>query len=166
MHFNNVKCSFTFENSLIEDGNTKRQLIYKIDKVKISIYAHSPTFLNATGLQSSKDIEHYKHLFEKKYGQKCKSVKIDNVFISKKDFKNIDMHKVYYYIKECYGDTYRVEYNIELFPGMFLYPKQKHKPNVLLFRTASYQMIGGCNNEGLWQTRNFIEQIIDMFCKS
>ena len=35
--------------------------------------------VNATGLKSSKDIEHYKCLFEQKYAQQCKSVRVDNI---------------------------------------------------------------------------------------
>ena len=165
MDVKNLKCTFTFENNVINDENKHLQLLFKIDDVKISIYGHSPTFLNATGLKSLKDIEHYKCLFEQKYAQQCKSVRIDNVFISNKDFKNIDLQKCYNYIKEFYNDKYRVEYNFELFPAMYIYPKDKTLPTMLLFRTGSYQFMGGCTSEGLLQTRQFVKHLIDMFCK-
>ena len=165
MNFQNIKCSFYFQKSLIEDRTSERQIIFKIDKIKVTIYAKCPTLLNATGLRSSKDIQYYKQLFEEKYGQKCKSVNIDNIFLSKKGFKNMEMSKMYKYLKEYYSDIYRVHYDIELFPAMFLYPKQDNLPTVLLFHTSTYQFIGRCNKDGLWQTKKHVEHLIDLFCK-
>ena len=41
------------------------------------------------------------------------------------------------------NELFHVDYNIELFAGMYFYPKQKHYPTILFFRTGSYTMMGG-----------------------
>ncbi len=56
-------------------------------------------------------------------------VRIDNMFYSKKDKRNIDLKKLYYYMQKNY--VYFVNYNPELFCGMFLEPYNKKQGNEL-----------------------------------
>ena len=38
---------------------------------------------------------------------------------------------------------FHADYNSELFTGIYVHPKQKHYPTILIFRTESYTMMGG-----------------------
>ena len=45
-------------------------------------------------------------------------------FFSKKDYKNINMCSLYNDLEK--NKVYFIDYNIELFAGMYLHPKDKH----------------------------------------
>ena len=137
MDLKDIKLRFIFEKKIVKALN--RSLIWKIDGLSFSIYKDSPTFVNVTGLKSLDDIEHYKLETEKLFTQKVVKVGIDNTFFSKKDCKNIDMRSLYNYLKD--DKNYFCDYNIELFAGMYLQPKDKFYPTILLFRTVSCTLI-------------------------
>ena len=104
-----------------------------------------------------------KLLVEEIYQQKVISVKIDNIFYSKKDYKNIDMNSLYSYIKE--NKDYFCNYNIELFAGMYLHPSNKLYPTILVFRTGSYQIMGGKSLKLIYKSEIFVKDLIQMFDK-
>ena len=68
-------------------------------------------------------------------------MRIDNTFYSQKNFANVDLRQVYDFMKK--SDTFNVEYHIELFAGMYFHPKKERYPTILFFRTGSYTMMGG-----------------------
>ena len=68
------------------------------------------------------------------------NVRIDNTFFSKKNYKNVDMVKVYKFMQN--NSLFHVDYNIELFAGMYLKPKTSVYPTFLFFLTGSYTMMG------------------------
>ena len=70
-----------------------------------------------------------------------KKVRIDNTFFSKKNYRNVDLRRVYKFMQK--SRKFHVEYNVELFAGMYFKPKQKYYPTILFFRTGSYTMMGG-----------------------
>ena len=132
---------------------------------KVTIYLHSPSIANVTGLKSRANVEYYKSLLEKTYAHKCTITYIDCLFLSRKDNRKIDMHSLYKYIIDNCKNVYRVIYNIEIFPAMYLFPKNRGFPTVLIFRTGTYQLIGGYKADCILQSISFVQRILDTFCK-
>ena len=60
-----------------------------------------------------------------------KKARIDNTFFSKKNYRNVDLRRVYKFMQK--SRKFHVEYNVELFAGMYLKPKQKYYPTILFF---------------------------------
>ena len=102
-------------------------------------------------------------MLEYKYKQQVIEVRIDNMFYSKKDKRNIDLKKLYYYMQK--NDVYFVNYNPELFCGMFLEPYNKKKSTILLFRTGSYSFLGAKSMEDINDSNNFVNSLIHMILK-
>ena len=100
---------------------------------------------------------------EKLFKQDIISVKIDNIFYSKKDNKNIDMHLLYNYLKG--RKDFFCSYNIELFAGMYLHPSDKKYPTILLFRTGSYSLMGSKYLKFILESENFVQDLIHRFEK-
>ena len=90
MELKNLKASFIFFNDLInkESGSIKKD-IFKIGNAKFTIYKHTPTLLNVTGIKSLDELKNYKKILEKKYKQSVVKVRIDNTFFSKKKFSKL-----------------------------------------------------------------------------
>jgi TATA-box binding protein (TBP) (component of TFIID and TFIIIB) len=159
MKLNNVKASFIFENNVVKDQN--KQVIWKNGNFTFTIYKHSQQLVNITGLKSAEEIEQQKSLIEELFQQKVKKVRIDNVFFSKKDYKNIDMPSLYNHLKE--NKDYFVSYNIEVFAGMYLHPKDKQYPTMIVFRTGSYTMMGGKSLKVVYESELFLNTLIEKY---
>lgn len=161
MKIKNIKVRFIFEKDVIE--KPIRQVIWRNGKSTFSIYKDSRKFINVTGLKSLQEIKQQKLAMEKLFKQNIISVKIDNIFYSKKDSKNVDMGSLYNYLKG--RKDYFCNYNIELFAGMYLHPSNKVYPTILLFRTGSYTFMGGKSMKLILESENFVQDLIHMFEK-
>jgi len=91
-------------------------------------------------------------------------VRIDNTFFSKKDYKNIDMCALYNDLKG--KKDYIVDYNIEVFAGMYLHPKDRKYPTMIIFRTGSYIMMGGKSLKIVFESELFLKRLILKYLKS
>ena len=161
MKLNNIKASFIFENSVVKNQN--KQVIWKNGNFTFTIYKHSQHLVNVTGLKSAEEIEQQKSVIEEMFQQKVKKVRIDNVFFSKKDYKNIDMCTLYNDLKE--NKDYFVSYNIEVFPGMYLHPKDKQYPTMIIFRTGSFTIMGGKSVKSVYECEIFLKTLIQKYLK-
>ena len=161
MKLKNIKVRFIFDKDVIVKPN--RQIIWRNGKATFSIYRGATNFINVTGLKSLQDIKHQKLAMEKIFKQNIISVKIDNIFYSKKDYKNLDMCSLYNYLKG--RKDYFCNYNIELFAGMYLHPSNKSYPTILLFRTGSYSLMGCKSMKFIMESENFVQDLIHMFEK-
>ena len=161
MKLKNIKVRFIFENDLVKKPN--KQIIWKNEKLSFSIYKDATKFINVTGLKSLQEVEQQKLAMEELFKQKIVTVKIDNVFFSKKDNKNLDMCLLYNYLKE--NKNYFCNYNIELFAGMYLHPTNKLYPTIFLFRTGSYTLMGGKSLKYIHESEHFVKDLIQMFKK-
>ena len=161
MKIKNIKVRFIFEKDVIVKPN--RQMIWRDGKATFSIYKDSRKFINVTGLKSLQEIKQQKLTMEKLFKQNIISVKIDNIFYSKKDSKNVDMGSLYNYLKG--RKDYFCNYNIELFAGMYLHPANKNYPTILLFRTGSYSLMGGKSMKLILESEKFVTDLIHMFRK-
>ena len=88
-------------------------------------------------------------------------VRIDNTFYSQKNYRNVDLIKVYEFMQ--HHDTFSVDYHIELFAGMYFHPKKENYPTILFFRTGSYSMMGGKQGKILKECEKFVKMLIEMF---
>lgn len=161
MKLNNIKASFIFKNNVIQNQN--KQVIWKNGNFTFTIYRRSRHLVNVTGLKSAEEVEQQKKLIEEQFQQKVLKVRIDNVFFSKKDYKNIDMCSLYKDLKE--NKDYFVSYNIEVFPGMYLHPNDKQYPTIIMFRTGSFTIMGGKSLNVIYESECFVRHLIEKYVK-
>ena len=100
---------------------------------------------------------------EERFHIKIIEYKIDNLFFSKKDNKNIDLDRLCQYLHD--HEKYYASYCHELFPGMHLLPKDKLYPTIVLFRTGSFTLMGSKNLDFVFESESFVESLIKMFEK-
>jgi TATA-box binding protein (TBP) (component of TFIID and TFIIIB) len=163
MKLKNIKASFIFGEDLIEKRNGTEKLIFKEKNVTFTIYKHTPDLLNVTGVKSLAQLKSCKEEMEKHFEKKIKEERIDNLFFSKKDKKNIDLDQLSIYLQG--HKKYFASYHHELFPGMHLLPKDKSFPTIVLFRTGSFTLMGSKNLNAIFESELFVESLIDMFEK-
>ena len=82
--------------------------------VKITVYYHSPLLINVTGSKSMQEVKRTKNFIETAFNVQCKNLKIDNIFYSYKDHKNIDMSALYYHVSDKFKEKFVIDYNVEL----------------------------------------------------
>ena len=155
MSIKNIKASFILEDKVNTSG------IFKQNNVVYTIYPHVKTLVNVTGIKSFEQLEISKKIIEYKLKQKVVNVRIDNTFFSKKNYRNVDMVKVYKFMQN--NPLFHVDYNIELFAGMYLKPRISGYPTILFFRTGSYTLMGAKKKDILLECQIFVDNLIFMF---
>ena len=158
----NLKASFILKKP-VETPKKVKNFIIKHSPFTFTIYHHAPYLVNVTGVKSFSQLTLAKHVIETRMEQKVKNVRIDNTFFSQKNFTNIDLNRVYAYMKR--NRLFHVDYNVELFAGMYLHPKKQYYPTILLFRTGSYTMMGGKDRDILDECERFIKWLIYSFVR-
>ena len=161
MKLNNIKASFIFEKNVIKNKN--KQVIWKNGNITFTIYKHTQQLVNVTGLKSAEEIEQQKNSMEEMFQQRVLKVRVDNIFFSKKDYKNIDMCSIYNDLKD--NKDYFIDYNIEVFAGMYLHPKDKSYPTMIVFRTGSYTIMGGKSVKIVYECELFLKTLINKYLK-
>ena len=155
-----------FTDGLVKDGLKRSETYsFKLDSVTVFIFGHTPHHLNVTGLKCLEEVQSTREKIESSFEVKCTDIRVDNIFISHKDTKNLEMSKVYDYVRLMYYTLYLVDYNIEIFPGMFLKPKCKGWPTMILFRTGSFQILGGKDMHSILEAQSIVQHIISKFIK-
>ena len=87
MGVKNIKARYIFSKEIIK--NLEAQILWKKDGLSFSVYKNASNFVNVTGLKSLQEVEHQRSLLEELFTEKIIVVKIDNIFFSKKDNKNV-----------------------------------------------------------------------------
>jgi len=166
MKVNNIKCSLHSSKSIFEGKLHKnKKYTTSFGNATLIVYGHSPLLINITGLKSMKEIQTLKKYLEVAYNVKCSDVKVDNIFYSHKDCCNIDMNALYYHLRQHHKDNYVIDYNIELFPGLYMKSKTKGLPTLILFRTGSYTIMGCKSIEMLIKYKTFVCNTLKSFYK-
>jgi len=163
MELRNIKASFILE----EKCSTNRKGINYIFKhlgFTFTIYNHSPYFVNVTGIKTFDRLKLAREIIEREIKINVKKVRIDNTFYSKKNDRNVDLKRVYEYMQN--NEDFHVEYNVELFAGMYFKPKNPNYPTILFFRTGSYIMMGGKKINILNECETIVNKIIEKFDKN
>ena len=158
MSIKNIKASFILEEKVTV---TSKNCIFKQDNVVYTINPHVKNLVNVTGIKRFEQLEIAKKIIESKLKQKVVNVRIDNTFFSKKNYKNVDMVKVYKFMQN--NSLFHVDYNVELFAGMYLKPKSSDYPTILFFRTGSYTIMGAKKKDILLECQAFFNNLILMF---
>ena len=166
MKVNNIKCSVHSSKSIFEGKLHKnKKYTTSFGNATLIVYGHSPLLINITGLKSMKEIQILKKYLEVVYNVKCSDVKVDNIFYSHKDCCNIDMNALYYHLRQHHKDNYVIDYNIELFPGLYMKSKTKGLPTLILFRTGSYTILGCKSIEMVIKYKTFVCNTLKSFYK-
>ena len=158
MSIKNIKASFILEEKVDTPSKT---CIFKHDNVVYTIYPHFRNLVNVTGIKSFQQLETAKKNIESQLKKRVIKVRIDNTFFSKKNYKNMDMSKLYKFMQN--NPMFHVDYNIELFAGMYLKPRISGYPTILFFRTGSYTMMGAKKKDILLECQIFVDNLIFMF---
>ena len=166
MKVNNIKCSVHSSKSIFE-GKLHKNKKYSTSfgNATLIVYGHSPLLINITGLKSMEAVDTTRKYIEFVYNVKCSDVKVDNIFYSHKDCCNIDMNALYYHLRQHHTDNYVIDYNIELFPGLYMKSKIKGLPTLILFRTGSYTIMGCKSIEMLIKYKTFVCNTLKSFYK-
>ena len=162
MKLRNLKASMFMKNKLSIPCGAKN-FILKREEFTFTIYRHSSYMVNVTGVKSFQELKEAQELLEGIFHQQVIKVRIDNTFYSQKNFANVDLIQVYSFLKN--SDTFYAEYNIELFAGMYMHPKKENYPTILFFRTGSYTMMGGREENILNKCEMFVNSLIKKFGK-
>ena len=162
MKLRNLKASFILKEK-VSTTEKKKNVTFKHDTFTFNIYRHAPYLVNVTGVKTFERLKLAREIIEKKLKQQVLNVRIDNTFYSQKNYRNVDLIKVYEFMQ--HHDTFRVDYNVELFAGMYFHPKKVNYPTILFFRTGSYTMMGGKQWKILKDCERFVKTLIEMFDK-
>ena len=163
MQMKNLKMSFFFQTPLIkQDESTPSKTNFKRNRACMTIYKHKTNLVNVTGIKSVEEITTYRQLLEEEFQQPVIKERIDNMFFSHRDNKKINLHKIYYWVRENRKD-YVVDFNEETFHGMYLKPRDRCFPTIILFRTGTYTMIGGKSLHLVYQSEDFVKDIVYQF---
>ena len=159
----NIKMSVYFVKDLFKKKKSNEKVIFHIKKWIITIYYHTPNHVNVTSIKSRDDIPKIITHLESKYGVKSVRHQIDCAMISHKDNIKIKMSEITNALKTI-SNIYHVEFEPEIFTGMFLKPINREYPTINIFYTGSYQLLGGKSFEKIDESIFIIESIIKKCC--
>ena len=163
MKLKNLKASFILKERVSSLPKVKN-VTFKQDNFTFNIYHHSPCLVNVTGVKTFERLKLARQIIEKKLQQSVLKVRIDNTFYSQKNYRNVDLIKVLKFMQD--HDTFRVDYHVELFAGIYFHPKKKNYPTILFFHTGSYTMMGGKQWQILKDCERFVKTLIENFDKN
>ena len=163
MKLKNLKASFILKEKVPTLPKVKN-VTFKQDNFTFNIYHHLPCLVNVTGVKTFERLKLARQIIEKKLQQSVLKVRIDNTFYSQKNYRNVDLIKVLKFMQD--HDTFRVDYHVELFAGIYFHPKKKNYPTILFFHTGSYTMMGGKQWKILKDCERFVKTLIENFDKN
>jgi len=163
MKLKNLKASFILKERVSSLPKVKN-VTFKQDNFTFNIYHHSPYLVNVTGVKTFERLKLARQIIEEKLQQSVLKVRIDNTFYSQKNYRNVDLIKVLKFMQD--HDTFRVDYHVELFAGIYFHPKKKNYPTILFFHTGSYTMMGGKQWKILKDCERFVKTLIENFDKN
>ena len=137
MKLKNLKVQFKIVKKL--NIETSRH-IFLIDSVTCTVYSHSKNVLHITGIKSFFHLEQLKLKINRMFH--LVSYKIDNQFYSHKDNKILNLNKIFHMMRKQ-QNGFKVSYEPEIFNGIVIRHENKCYPTALLFKTGSYQIMGG-----------------------
>ena len=156
----NIKISLFFETELFQKVKSNIKIIWKEGEWIITQYQHSPKLINVTGIKCKEHITEVIKLLELKFCIKCVKFQIDSAMLSHKDNKKIQLTKVYKYLHQLTKEFY-IDFQPELFTGMFIKPYCRDYPTVNLFYTGSYQLLGGKSFDKIEYTAEIVKVLIE-----
>ena len=162
MKLRNIKASFILNDKVCMQKKEKNY-IFKHYGFTFTIYHRTPYLVNVTGVKSFERMDIAKQIIEEKLQRTVKKVRIDNTFFSQKNYRNVDLAQVYMFMQN--DEDFHVDYNCELFAGMYFKPKKPNYPTILFFRTGSYTMMGGKCMTHIKSSETFVNKLIEKYDK-
>ena len=162
MKLRSLKASFILKEKVSSLPKVKN-VTFKQHNFTFNIYHHSPYLVNVTGVKTFERLTLARQIIEERLQQPVVKVRIDNTFYSQKNYRDVDLIKVYQFMED--HDTFRVDYHVELFAGMYFHPKKINYPTLLFFRIGSYTMMGGKQWKILKDCESFIKTLIETYDK-
>ena len=171
LEIKNVKLSYFYDDERLKSDssssassstlwNPPEPGVTYIGKCVITIYKSSKlNLINATGLKSLAEIDEIKSYLEEKFNLTIVHVKIDNMFLSRKCFENFDVEKLIRTCEKLIKDSHHIIYDVLLSRGIYLIPRQKPKPSLILFRTGSVTVMSIRSLEEVNECNNFLSKI-------
>ena len=129
----NIKLSAFYKKTTI----APQPGVYHLNNnVCLTIYKTSKkNFINVTGVKSFLQLPHIKTQIERKFNLTVHRMKIDNLFLARKGFLNFDIGKLIFTCEKLFKPTHFVLFDILLFRGIFVVPREKKKnPSFIVFR--------------------------------
>ena len=118
MKLRNLKASFILKDKVCGEGNGKNY-VFKRDGFTFTIYLHSPYLINVTGIKSFERLKLARGIIEEK---------LQKTFFSQKNYRNVDLTQVYKLMQT--NENFHIDYNIELFAGMYFKPTKPNYPTI------------------------------------
>lgn len=160
MKISNIKISVYFEKDLAPKKKSNEKTIYTFNAWVFTIYHHTPTHVNITGLKSESEIPKVIQYLEAKYNIKCQRQEIDCIMTSHKDNIRLKMKDIPKALQP-FSSIYYLCYEAELFTGCFLKSKIKSEfPTINLFHTGSFQLIGAKSFEKIDKAYAIVQYLI------
>ena len=103
MKLRNLKASFILKDK-VSSLPKKKNYTFKQDTFTFNIYHHAPYLINVTGVKTFERLKLARQIIEKKLKQPVLKVRIDNTFYSQKNYRNVDLIKVYEFMQ--HHDTF------------------------------------------------------------
>ena len=162
LQIRNIKCSFTTPKLL-------RKHEFYIDRFKISIFkscinvAKQRTKINGTGIRKYAEIDVLKSIIEDRYQCQVTSVKIDAIMLSRK-LRLRRQFTIPQLLERCqdFNLTHRVDYNPELFSGIYLLARVKPRPSYNLFVTGSATVMGAKSLGDIYEAQDTLDYLYAM----
>ena len=139
----NIKLSICYKKFVDEEGLQLQQLpdpgVYKIDNYCCTIYkACRRRLINVTGLRHLQQIDQVKRKVEARFNLTVCHVKVDNMLLARKCYANFNIARLISTCEKLFKPTHHIIYDILLFRGVYILPKEKHNPSLIVFRTGSF----------------------------
>ena len=158
MKLRSLKAHFKINSSIKFEKQTKH-MSFKLENATFTVYAHTKNVLHVSGLKSLFHLGQCEQALKKKYD--VISLKIDNRMYSHKDSKCINMKTLYHKLCEKQkAGNFNVIYEPELFPGLMIKHKDKSIPTAIVFRTGSYNIMGG-KIENLYYIESLVKKSLN-----
>lgn len=159
MRLCNIKISIYFERDLIPKKKSNEKNIFHMNSWTITIYLHSPNHANVTGIREKDEIRRVIYQLEEKFAVKSTHHCIDSAMVSHKDNKRLKIDKIRKALQP-FSALYHMDYEPEIFSGIFLKPTHRQSPTINLFFTGSYQLLGGKTFDLIEKSIQIVQTVI------
>ena len=130
----------------------------------MTLYKHKNNLINVTGIKSLEEVTTYKQLLEEEFKQPVIEKRVDSMFLTHRNNIKLDLNQIYYWMRE-HKKEYLIDFNEETFHGMYLKPRDRRFPKIILFRTGTFSLMGGKSLHIAYQSEDFVKDIVMKFSK-
>ena len=139
-HIKNIKIAVYLQENFCQPIKSRQKMFFRINNLHITLYKHSPSLLNVTGVKSLCKIEDTMQLVENFFKIKIIEYKINCIMLSEKTKTRLKLEEIPG-ILPTLSNQFLFDYNPEIFSAAFLKPYQNNKlPTILMFFNGTIQI--------------------------